>query len=285
MGITYHEFKFLEHFSNNNTFGNVLTLGRQEIILNNQDKIRLNIQELDCAKEGYIDTLLKYKFNAQSVKSIDNSSFEDADLIHDLNKPLNQNSKKYDTILDFGTSEHVFNIFQCLKNISDLCKLGGNILHSLPANNNCGHGFWQFSPELFFSMYSEKNGFSDTEVFIFNTHDKYAWWKVNKQAIGERLEISSDTPLYILVKTRKTSEINELVVQQSDYVERWDQKEIKIKNKKNNLSIFWKLTKDKFKDFLFNFILPIRISEKLVGKKLLNKNNLKNNKNLIKINF
>ena len=47
---------------------------------------------------------------------------------------------------------------------SDLCKNGGTIIHSLPSNNNCGHGFWQFSPELFFSLYNEKNGFKNNEM-------------------------------------------------------------------------------------------------------------------------
>jgi hypothetical protein len=27
---------------------------------------------------------------------------------------------------------------------------GGEIIHVLPANNLCCHGFWQFWPELFF---------------------------------------------------------------------------------------------------------------------------------------
>ena len=43
MGVTFHEYKFLDIISKNNTFGNILTIGRQELILNKKDKIRLNI--------------------------------------------------------------------------------------------------------------------------------------------------------------------------------------------------------------------------------------------------
>lgn len=283
MGISFHEYKFLEHIFAYNKFGNVLTLGKQEIILDSFEKIRLNLVNNSCINDQYIDRLLINNFNAKTVKSIDNSKFEGADIIADMNKPIKNISEKFDTIIDFGTSEHIFNVTQNLKNISQLCKIGGTILHSLPANNNCGHGFWQFSPELFFSLYSEANGFSDTEIFIFNTHNKYEWWKVNKQKSGERLELSSEVPLYIAVKTSKKFDQDSIVVQQSDYVERWNDKIELNKKNKNNISIIWKNTKDNFKKLFFNFFLPKKFSDKLKGSRTIAKNNFKKNKNLINI--
>ena len=222
MGLTFHEYKFLEEVSKKKEFKNILCLGKQEMILTDEDMKKFNLIEKEYVNNRYIDYLLINKFKANSVKSIDNSSFEGADIIHDMNKPIENLNEKFDTVIDFGTSEHIFNVAQNLNNISKLCKINGIILHSLPANNNCGHGFWQFSPELFFSLYSENNGFFETEIFIFNTHNKYEWWKVEKQKLGERLEINSDSPLYILVKTVKKSEIQNKNVQQSDYVERWN---------------------------------------------------------------
>ena len=203
MGLTFHEYKFLEEVSKKKEFKNILCLGKQEMILTKEDKKKLKLLEKENVNDQYIDNLLINKFKANSVKSIDNSSFEGADIIHDMNKPIENLNEKFDTVIDFGTSEHIFDVAQNLNNISKLCKINGIILHSLPANNNCGHGFWQFSPELFFSLYSENNGFFETEIFIFNTHNKYEWWKVEKQKLGERLEINSDSPLYILVKTIK----------------------------------------------------------------------------------
>ena len=229
--------------------------------------------------------MLINNFNAKSVKSIDNSKFEGADIIMDMNKPIENINEKFDTIIDFGTSEHIFNVTQNLKNISQLCKIGGTILHSLPANNNCGHGFWQFSPELFFSLYSEVNGFSETEIFVFNTHNKYEWWKVNKQEVGERLELSSDVPLYIAVKTSKKLDKDSIIVQQSDYVERWNDKIELNKNNKNNISIMWKKIKDNLKKFFFNFFLPNKFSDKMKGLRSVAKNNFEKNKNLTNIKF
>ena len=286
MGLTFHEYKFLEQVSKKKNFGNVLTLGKQEIILTNEDKKRLNLFEKDYVNDEYIDKLLVDKFKANSVKSVDNSSFEGADIIHDMNKPIENLNEKFDTIIDFGTSEHIFNVVENLSNISKFCKNNGIILHSLPANNNCGHGFWQFSPELFFSLYSENNGFSDTEIFIFNTHNKYEWWKVEKQKLGERLEISSDAPLYVLVKTIKKSETQNKDVQQSDYIERWNENSINHKDiKKKKLSILWKNIKDNYKKFFIKIILPKKLAQKIEGKKILLKNSLKKNKNLKNIKF
>jgi len=286
MGLTFHEYKFLEEVSKKKNFGNVLTLGKQEIILTNEDKKRLNLFEKDYVNDEYIDKLLVDKFKANSVKSVDNSSFEGADIIHDMNKPIENLNEKFDTVIDFGTSEHIFNVVENLSNISKFCKNNGIILHSLPANNNCGHGFWQFSPELFFSLYSENNGFSDTEIFVFNTHNKYEWWKVEKQKLGERLEISSDAPLYVLVKTIKKSETQNKDVQQSDYIERWNENSINHKDiKKKKLSILWKNIKDNYKKFFIKIILPKKLAQKIEGKKILLKNSLKKNKNLKNIKF
>ena len=286
MGLTFHEYKFLEEVSKKKNFGNVLTLGKQEMILTNEDRKRLNLFEKDYVNDEYIDKLLVDKFKANSVKSIDNSSFEGADIIHDMNKPIENLNEKFDTIIDFGTSEHIFNVVENLSNISKFCKNNGIILHSLPANNNCGHGFWQFSPELFFSLYSENNGFSETEIFVFNTHNKYEWWKVEKQKLGERLEISSDAPLYVLVKTIKKSEIQNKDVQQSDYIERWNENSINHKDiKKKKMSILWKNIKDNYKKFFIKTILPKKLAQKIEGKKILLKNSLKKNKNLKNIKF
>ena len=104
MGISFHEYKFLEHISNLNKFGSVLTLGKQEIILDSFDKTRLNLTNNSYINDQYIDQLLINNFNAKSVKSIDNSKFEGADIIMDMNKPIENINEKFDTIIDFGTS-------------------------------------------------------------------------------------------------------------------------------------------------------------------------------------
>tara|TARA_B100001027_G_C16187697_1_gene294539 strand:- start:192 stop:746 length:555 start_codon:yes stop_codon:yes gene_type:complete len=179
MALTFHTFKFLEKLKNENIFfGKTLSLGRLNNLISKDEFKTLKIP---LSYEKYADNILFENFNLESLNSLDYSKFENADIIYDLNEPIEKFNKQFDTILDFGTSEHIFDISQCLKNISNLCKINGHIIHCLPANNNCGHGFWQFSPELFFNMYNKKNGFEKTEIFLVNLFDKKNWYKVNKQ--------------------------------------------------------------------------------------------------------
>ena len=205
MALTFHTFKFLEKLKKeNHFFGETLSIGRLNNLIKKDEFKKL---KLDFSDDFFADRLLCNNFEITSLNALDYSSFEDADIIQDLNKPIVNIEKKFDTILDFGTSEHVFDVSQCLKNISNLCKKGGIILHCLPANNNCGHGFWQFSPELFFNIYSQKNGFKETEIILINLFDKKNWYLVNKQKKGDRLELNSSEPLYLLVKSKKVNEI------------------------------------------------------------------------------
>ena len=248
-------------------------------LLEKEDYKRLNIP---INQDVYADKLLKQHFNLSSLNALDYSSFEDADIIHDLNVPLENSKKQFDTVVDFGTTEHVFNVTECLKNISNLCKVKGCIVHCLPANNNCGHGFWQFSPELFFSIYNDKNGFNETEIFLINLFDKKNWYKINKQNSGERLELNSAEPLYLLVKTKKIGKNLYQNINQSDYEKQWSNVKHLEVSKKSRLSLINKKIKDQFKSFLTNNIITKNFYKKLEKIKLHNKNNYKVNKNLKK---
>ena len=281
MALTFHTFKFLEKLKKNNlNFGETLTIGRLNNLLEKEDFKLLNIQ---IDQNVYADKLLKQYFNLLSLNALDYSSFEDADIIYDLNIPLENPNKQFNTIIDFGTSEHVFNVTECLKNISNLCKINGHIVHCLPANNNCGHGFWQFSPELFFSIYDNTNGFDETEIFLINLFDKKNWYKINKQKIGERLELNSKEPLYLLVKTKKIGKNLYQNINQSDYEQQWLNDQYPSAFKKKRLSLLNKRIKDLFKFFLRSNIITKSFYKRLEKTKLHNKNNFKVNKNLVKL--
>ena len=281
MALTFHTFKFLEKLKKDNLyFGESLTIGRLNNLLEKEDFIKLQIPN---NQDTYADKIVKDYFNILSLNALDYSSFEDADIIHDLNIPIKNYKKQFDTILDFGTSEHVFNIVECFKNISNLCKINGHIIHCLPANNNCGHGFWQFSPELFFSIYNKKNGFKETEIYLINLFDKENWYKINRQKLGERLELNSSEPLYLLVKTKKFGENSYQNINQSDYEQQWEYEKNEKFKKKSNLSLFNKKMKDSIKNFLRRNIFTKNFYYRFEKLKLHQKNNYKINKNLEKL--
>ena len=289
MGMTFQTFDLLKkNVEEFGKLGNVLTLGR----LGNQiDTKKLKLFGLENNKafyKEYSDEILIEYLGAKSVDSIDNSDFESANIIHDMNNEFDDIIKKYDTIIDIGTSEHVFNINQNLKNISKLCKTGGRIIHCLPANNQCGHGFWQFSPELFFGLYDESNGYQSTNLYLIDSYNDKSYWQIKKKPKEERLELNSFSPLYIFVTTVKKLENTIQKAQQSDYEYVWEKKldnTNSIKNNKSSLSVFWKEVKDKTKHFLRNNYLLKKNFSKYEKKRLFLKNFYKNNSNLIELDY
>ena len=111
------------------------------------------------------DTLFKILgFNA--THSIDFFPHENPTFVFDLNHTVPESLHgKYDLVYDGGTMEHCFNVPQVLANAVHLLKEGGMVIHHLPLNCQIDHGFYQFSPTLFFDFYFS-NGFEDMEMKI-----------------------------------------------------------------------------------------------------------------------
>ena len=94
--------------------------------------------------------------------SIDASAYENATMVHDMNLPVGDELKqKFSVVIDGGTLEHVFNFPTAIRNCMEMLKVGGHFFAHTMANNFMGHGFYQFSPELFYRVFSPENGFRD----------------------------------------------------------------------------------------------------------------------------
>jgi SAM-dependent methyltransferase len=215
-------------------FSSVVTLGRQGLHINPDELVRFFKERgrSDLAKAAicapaparYCEELLRVAFGAGSIDSIDASTYECATIIHDMNRPLIQH-KSYALVVDFGTLEHVFNVAVALDNVAALCAPGGRILHALPADNQAGHGFYQFAPELFFEVYAPERGFAQTRIFLARSGDRRRWYEVGApRVMGRRVEITSNDRVNVLVMTTKEGEPEALTrapIQQSDYRAAW----------------------------------------------------------------
>lgn len=223
MGIDIAGLRFLRYALSGQALGDTLTLGRQEIHISAQILRHETGMTNPDASNPFCEWLLETSFSASKVASMDISNYEHATLIHDINKPIPiALMNRFDSVLDFGTLEHVFNFPQAVQNCIAMCKTDGMIVHVLPANNQCGHGFWQVSPELFFSLYNETNGFCDTEVYLVSPNRPSEFFRVKKPTNGQRANVKSKNDLVVAVFTRKSrNQIGDLSVQQSDYVEEW----------------------------------------------------------------
>jgi len=223
MGLDVCTIKHLNYCKKYQNFNKTISLGRQQIHTDTKSFFGGTSYHLWC------EELLINEFKSTTVDSMDISNFEGANIIHDLNKIVDDKNiiGAYDTVLDIGTLEHVFNINNALINVSKLCKVGGQIIHVLPTNQQCGHGFWQFSPELFLSLYSEKNGYSDTEVYIASVHRHDDIQKIESDTANGRIEINIEGPSYVWVRTILKEDIfKHDDIQQIDYESNYWNKKI-----------------------------------------------------------
>lgn len=225
MGVDINSLNLLSYAAKKRSLGDVASIGRARIFLTLRELADALGFPAERNYGAYCEKLLLEHFGARTVHSFDNSEYEGATHIFDFNAPITI-ERTYDTVIDFGTLEHIYNVPQALKTISMLAVEGGQILHVLSANNQCGHGFWQFSPELFFSLYSQTNGYVDTEVFLAEYLDPKHWYRVHQPDPGYRVEITSrwHYPVFILVRTVRGSAFSHHNVQQSDYVDAWQAK-------------------------------------------------------------
>lgn len=213
----------------------VLTLGRQSVILPPwelgqweelaPDGVSLGdlVARVDDASAG--EELIA-RLGAETVDSMDNSPYEGANVIHNLNEPVPDHLKlAYDVVFDGGTLEHIFDYPAALANSMQMVREGGWFLSIAPSNMWNGHGFYQLSPEVFRTALSERHGF-ELKLMAFalsKFHKEY--WVCDERALrsSERLGIFSKYPACLLVAARRislTAPAN-LTVQQSDYAVRW----------------------------------------------------------------
>ena len=103
---------------------------------------------------------------------MDASDYEHATVVADLNQPIPQSLHgHFNLVYDGGTIEHIFNVRQSFENLMSLPKVGGSLVIQTMANNWFGHGFYQFSPELFYRVLSPENGYRVRRVVVHESYE------------------------------------------------------------------------------------------------------------------
>lgn len=220
-------------------FETTATIGRQSLAVPMGDLAawarRLGIAEPDWdsfAVDGYSEDFFGKMLGAKTLMSFDFSAYQGAGVVHDFNQPL---PRAYhttcDAVVDGGSIEHIFDIKQVLSNYMALPKIGGDVHICTNANNVCGHGFYQFSPEFFYRVFSEANGYRIETVCLIETPfhlvEKSARQRIFEVAdpasVGKRMVIVNDKPVSIYVHARRVAE-RPLFAEppyQSDYLGEW----------------------------------------------------------------
>ncbi len=237
MGFDVNTVKLLLYAKKHNVdFNTTATIGRQELQLTKRDMFKAlklfsekteleNTQEAFTDEHKYAESFLKRIGAKSGVDSYDCSSYEGATHIHDMNKPIPDTHKnKYTAVIDGGSLEHVFNYPTALKNCMEMVQQEGHFISILPANNWLGHGFYQISPELFFSVFTEKNGYKLNEIIMYEENSAHQWFRVkNPAVVKQRLTLCNNKRTYVAVIAQRVAlcEIFNEAPQQSDYVMAW----------------------------------------------------------------
>ena len=237
MGILYPQAeKLLDASRAGLPMDNLLMIGRQSLFL--------HPSELRQIRKACPGALANYKWgeyaerffaeclHAREVQSLDFSSYEGADLLHDLNKPVPDSwHGKYDVVVEAGTLEHIFNFPIAVANLMKMTRVGGTMFFSMIANNLCGHGFYQFSPELVFRVFSPENGFRIGKVFAAEaeypgvelTPASNLFEVVDPAQVRERVGLLTRRPVMLFFDTAKIGDkpLFSASPIQSDYAAAW----------------------------------------------------------------
>lgn len=137
----------------------VVELGSQEVATYGYHRALLQdvLSRLGAAGAD-LDNMTSEEFHRHlgftTYRSIDADGARGA-LALDLNTDMRVNhgfTEQFDLVTDYGTSEHVFNVFECFRNAHNLCRVDGLMIHVLPFEGQMMHGFYNFKPGFYYGL-------------------------------------------------------------------------------------------------------------------------------------
>jgi SAM-dependent methyltransferase len=297
MGILYNDAKmFYEAYFRGVSFAHTLTIGHQTLSLHPAEwkQLRSLFRKNNSASllnplktfkvQNFSDEFFSTFLGVKKLSIMDFSAYENADIIHDLNYPVPDLLKEnFDVVIDGGSLEHIFNFPVAIANLMKMVKVGGSIFLVIPANNLCGHGFYQFSPELMFRIFTPLNGFVPPRIKFYKAKYpsvelsmiKKVYDVVDPEQIHDRVGITTNCPIMMSVESKKKADVPLFgkFPLQSDYVTGWnpDSRNLLQLNKYHNIFIFIK----KLFPFLYSYI-PISFQMRVKGYLWLKKYSFSN---------
>ncbi len=224
--------------------GKILTLGRQTVhfdqkalqkmaqeygvSLRTPQKVTPPLSEKYAKKGCLSDEDLFYSLGFSEFVALDNSGYENAHIIFDLNQPSPPKHLRgyFDVILDSGTMEHVFHIPNVLSNIFHMLRPQGRIIQFLPSSNFMDHGFYMFSPTFLYEYYLQNNFQINISQIFRTTPLPRASYKVYNYTPGCLYHIQQgglDSGVYQIVNivTKEKDSTCTVIPQQKDYQVVW----------------------------------------------------------------
>lgn len=240
MGLLYADaMRLLKASETGVSFERTLTVSRQQIYLHDAEleALRGRLAAKGPVLQGYrfgefADRFWHEVIGVRHLETIDNSDYEGATIVHDLNHPVPESLYEgFDAVVEAGSLEHIFNFPVAIANLMKMVRTGGRLFLTTVANNLCGHGFYQFSPELIYRVLSPDNGFDETSVVLFEGASPsvelspvYRYYTVtDPMTLGRRVGLQNSNPAMMMVAARKRQHVEPFrsTPQQSDYIASW----------------------------------------------------------------
>jgi SAM-dependent methyltransferase len=289
MGINASSAEFLLHSrSSGISFRNMVTLGRQNLSVDDRKMKRLlnqygiadlnDVSDIDNAFGHDLphpaDSFFK-ALGAARIDSIDADAYQASSIVHDMNLPIPAKlHKQYDCVVDGGTLEHIFAFPTAIRNCMEMVKVGGHLILMTPANNFFGHGFYQFSPELFFRILSPENGFClermfavETENVSYKAKGKICYYErssrpynvLDPAVTGKRGLLQNDKMVLLYIQAKRQTDVPFFAKapQQSDYVSQWHESRRGMRAQSTpTFEPFWRKALDSSRNYLKEALPP-----------------------------
>ena len=215
------------------SFASCATLGRQAVVVPRK-RLLESYALAGCAPSGrtprvvrgWVDPILR-DFGARELVSIDASDYEGASQVHDMNAEIPAHLvDRFTMVLDAGSLEHIFDFPTAIRNCMRMVAPGGHLLMVTPTNNEAGHGFYQFSPELFYRVLAPRYGFEMEEMLLRDKGPRRTHWYhvCDPDTVGTRAQYRTRSVTYLYLRARRIGAVPALdpAPQQSDYTAHWE---------------------------------------------------------------
>jgi len=251
MGIAKGAARILLKESRRRPFsGRVLVLGKQDVYFDYETlekaacdfgvelcksrPVSLSLKPELAALNYISDESFFLSLGFSEYAALDYSDYESADYVFDLNRSdlPSRLTESFDFIADCGTIEHVFHLPNAFGNIFRMLKSSGRVVHLAPSSNYMDHGFYMFSPTLFWDFYAA-NKF-DINAFQVIRHTINAHtdpWEASDYQPGCLEAVSFgglDDGMYgiLCIATKTDESTGDAIPQQHYFVKRWTPQEI-----------------------------------------------------------
>jgi SAM-dependent methyltransferase len=140
-------------------------------------------------------------FSAVSITAIDGDPAAPDSFKYDLNQPVTL-PHQFDTAINHGTAEHIFNIAQVFATVHQWTKPGGLMIHESPFTGWVDHGFYCLQPTLFWDV-AAANGYSFELVAIEHLASKSVIHVESREQILElarRDQLPNNAMLFVVMR-------------------------------------------------------------------------------------